>query len=479
MKGFILGLLVLLLLAVPAAMQAQYSISTNADGVSCTITGYSGPGGAVNIPSAINDLSVNNIGSNAFISQTSLTSVTIPGNVTNIASKAFYFCDSLTNVIIPGSVTSIGTGAFRVCNNLIGVWFTGNAPSLSSNVFVGDTDATVYYFQYTTGWSSTFGGLPTALFLYSFTTENGTITITGYSGPSGAVTIPSSIGGLPVTSIGGYAFDEDDGNTSPTIIIIPDTVSILQNAAFQQAYVLATISIGSGVTNIGSQDVFLVCFALTNITVDALNPNYCSVNGVLFNKEKTVLLQYPIGASGENYTIPTSVTGIGESSFDYAGDTLYGGGNLRRVVVPSGVTNIADGSMGYGGAFGYSGVSAVFFTGNAPTVDSTAFVGDSVTCYYLPGTTGWSNFAAAANVQVALWNPLIQSGGSGFGVISNQFRFNITGTTNIPIVIEVCTNLADPGWTPLQAATLTNGSFYFSDPQWTNFPVRFYGIGFF
>jgi hypothetical protein len=314
---------------------------------------------------------------------------------------------------------------------------------------------------------------------YAFTTNaDSTLTITGYTGASGAVTIPEYINGRLVTSIGGYAFDEDDGDTSPTSITIPDNVTSLQSAAFQQAYTLASVSIGSGVTNIGSEYVFLVCFALTNITVDALNPNYCSVNGVLFNKEKTVLLQYPIGADAEDYTIPASVTCIGEQGFDYAGDAVYGGGNLRRVVVPSGVTNIADGSMGYGGAFGYSGVSAVFFSGKAPAVDSTAFVGDSVTCYYLPGMTGWSNFAAAANVQVALWNPLIQSGGPGFGVNSNQFGFAITGTSNIPIAIEACTDLADPVWTPLQTGALTNGSFYFSDPQWTNCPARFYGIGF-
>jgi hypothetical protein len=78
-----------------------------------------------------------------------------------------------------------------------------------------------------------------------------------------------------------------------------------------------------------------------------------------------------------------------------------------------------------------------------------------------------------------LWNPLIQATGASFGVQSNQFGFTITnGTTNnLPIVVEACTNLASPVWTPLQTLTLTN-SFHFSDPHWTNYPARYYGLGF-
>jgi hypothetical protein len=58
--------------------------------------------------------------------------------------------------------------------------------------------------------------------------------------------------------------------------------------------------------------------------------------------------------------------------------------------------------------------------------------------------------------------------------LTNGFGFNLTGTTNIPIVVEACTNLANSAWSPLQTCTLTNGSLYFSDPQWTNYPARFY-----
>jgi len=57
---------------------------------------------------------------------------------------------------------------------------------------------------------------------------------------------------------------------------------------------------------------------------------------------------------------------------------------------------------------------------------------------------------------------------------TNQFGFNVTGTANITIVLEACTNLASPVWVPLLNGMLTNGSFYFSDPDWANYSGRFY-----
>ncbi len=63
-----------------------------------------------------------------------------------------------------------------------------------------------------------------------------------------------------------------------------------------------------------------------------------------------------------------------------------------------------------------------------------------------------------------------------FGVRTNQFGFNITGTSGLAVVVEACTNLANPMWFPLQTNTLTGDSFYFSDPEWTNYPARLYRL---
>jgi hypothetical protein len=101
------------------------------------------------------------------------------------------------------------------------------------------------------------------------------------------------------------------------------------------------------------------------------------------------------------------------------------------------------------------------------------FAGDiNATVYYLPGTTNWGTTLGGRPTK--LWNPQAQTSDASFGVQTNQFGFNITGTTNIPIVIEACADLASPAWVPLQSCTLTNGSVYFSDPAWTNYPGRFY-----
>jgi hypothetical protein len=70
----------------------------------------------------------------------------------------------------------------------------------------------------------------------------------------------------------------------------------------------------------------------------------------------------------------------------------------------------------------------------------------------------------------------MQTSDGRFGVQNNQFGFTITGTANIPIVVEGCTNLANARWTALQGCTLTNGSIYFSDAQWTNYAARFYRL---
>jgi hypothetical protein len=95
----------------------------------------------------------------------------------------------------------------------------------------------------------------------------------------------------------------------------------------------------------------------------------------------------------------------------------------------------------------------------------------------MPGTTNWSN--PWQGLPAVLWNPQAQTGDSDFGVRTNQFGFNITGSSNLVIVVEACTNLVNSVWTPLSTNTLntvvgTNGTSYFSDSNWTNSTARFY-----
>jgi len=125
-------------------------------------------------------------------------------------------------------------------------------------------------------------------------------------------------------------------------------------------------------------------------------------------------------------------------------------------------------------------LTGVYFLGNAPapTNDLSVFEYDNnPTAYYLAGTTGWgTNFDG---LPTALWflpNPIILNNGTSFGVQTKGFGFTICWATNISVVVEACTNMSNPVWQPVSTNTLTGGSSYFSDPQWTNYPGRFYRL---
>jgi hypothetical protein len=120
----------------------------------------------------------------------------------------------------------------------------------------------------------------------------------------------------------------------------------------------------------------------------------------------------------------------------------------------------------------------VYFQGNAPDVVSgfyDAFSGDDyLTFYYLAGTTGWGPFFD--NRPAVLWNPQMQSNGASFGVQTNGFGFTVTGTSGLVVAVDACTDLANPTWYPLQTNTLSGGSACIVDPEWTNYPARFYRL---
>jgi hypothetical protein len=146
MKGTILGLLVLLLLATPAAVQGQFSYSTNADN-DITISGYFGGGGAVTIPTNINGLTVTSIAQGPFVGVVPFeffgpASVTIPESVTNIGDDAFEHSVNLTNVMISGSVTYIGNLAFGTCSDLSSVTIADGVTSIGSEAFFDCTGLT-------------------------------------------------------------------------------------------------------------------------------------------------------------------------------------------------------------------------------------------------------------------------------------------------------------------------------------------------
>jgi hypothetical protein len=151
--------------------------------------------------------------------------------------------------------------AFDGCTNVTGFYFQYNAPLLYyTSVFSNDINATVYYEPWRTGWDSTFGGLPTAQWLnpngFTFTTNNGAITITGYTASGyDDLIIPDTTNGLPVTSIGEQAFYRCEGLTS---ITIPNTVTSIGSAAFYSCTRLTSVyCLGNSPVPTDDSSVFL------------------------------------------------------------------------------------------------------------------------------------------------------------------------------------------------------------------------------
>ena len=94
-----------------------------------------------------------------------------------------------------------------------------------------------------------------------------------------------------------------------------DTVTSIGDRAFEDCYEIMTISIPASVKTIGT-GAFRGCGGLSFISVDALNPAFCSAEGVLYSKDKSVLICYPQSRSGSKYILPTSVKTISAYAFE-------------------------------------------------------------------------------------------------------------------------------------------------------------------
>ena len=270
------------------------------------ITDYTGDATEVVIPAEIQGKPVTVIGSTAFLDAFYLESITIPDSVTRIDYHAFWGCHSLTGIVIPDSVTYIGDYAFCYCASLTDIVIPDSVTS------IGDSAFSCCY-------SLTSIVIPDSITSISDSAFQNCESLT-------SIVIPDS-----VTSIGRSAFNECASLTS---IVIPDSVTSIGNGAFRECASLTTIVIPDSVTSIGER-AFYNCSNLTGIHVDENNPNYSSDDrGVLFDKEKTRLIQAP-GAITDSYAIPDSVTSIGDEAFCFCE-------SLTGIVIPDSVASIGE-----------------------------------------------------------------------------------------------------------------------------------------
>ena len=384
-----------------------YSYTVNADNVSVTITGYSGPGGAVSLPATLHGLTVTGIGIGAFAAGESVTSVTIPATVSNIGDQAFLNCHSLTNVYFEGGVPSLG----------------------GSIVFLGDA-ATVYYLPgpnspLTGSWGAVLGGCATAWWLpFTYTTnqDHTTLTITGYSGPGGAVVIPSSINGHPVTGIADWTFNTVSNVYSATL---PNSITNMGSQTFRNCSSLVEIYFqgNAPVVTVASGNTFpnssiATVYYLPETTGWGPTFNDCpTALWVPFtytvNPNNTVAITGYTGLGG-TVTIPGTINGLPVTSL--GGNAFYKCSVLSAVVIPDSVTNLETGAFQK-----CDGLTGVYLQGNAPGLGGpNVFSGDSsATVYCLSGNTNGLTTVPGTfgGLPTALWLTVI--GGIDGGVYTN------------------------------------------------------------
>jgi hypothetical protein len=361
-----------------------------------------------------------------------------------LVEDGFADCTGLTGVTIPRSVLGLARYPFRGCNNLTTI----------------EVDAL----------NSTFGSADGVLF-----NKNLDRLIKYPEGRSGAYGIPDI-----VTSISSFAFAD---SASLTRAIIPNSVTNIGGAAFAGCTSLTGVMIPDSVTGIGSS-VFAGCSNLNTIEVDANNPAYSSLEGALFDKNQTALIRYPEGKGGI-YTVPGGVTSIERYAFSGCSiltrvtipesvssvnhHAFFGCTSVTNITIPGSVTNI-----GYSAFLGCANLAGIYFQGDAPQLESRGSFNVDAIAYYLPGTKGWGG--EWGGCPTALWDPQVETNDGSFGVSPNGFGFTITASNDITIVVEVCTSLINPTWLAVGTKSLVGGTFYFSDPEWANWPHRFYRV---
>ena len=437
---------------------------------------YTGTNVAETIPSIIASRSVIGIARYAFSASANLASVTIPDTVTYLEDYVFHECANLTDVTIGKGLASIGFRVFDYCTNLTTITVdAGNSTnsSLAGVLFSSNQTTLVQYPLGKTGAYTIPDGvtsigreaffyctLLTGITLPNSVTSIGNQSFWGCTGLAG-VTIPNS-----VISIGEDAFW---GCTSLASATIGSSVASIGNSAFYECTGLTGITIPASVTNIGD-GAFIRCTNLAAITVNAGNSAYGSSEGVLFNKGQTTLIQCPGGKT--SYTIPASVTSIGNGAFGWCNSlnnvtipnsvtsiedngflyctslgsvtipnsvtnigheafenctsltaitlpvsitsikywTFISCTSLANITIPAGVTNIGDSAFA-----SCTSLAGVYFRGNAPGGSTNVFYNDdNATVYYVNGTTGWEQTFGGR--PTALWNappaPTIKANGA-------------------------------------------------------------------
>ena len=486
----------------------------------------------VNIPA-----SVQVIGSEAFLN-TGIRHVDIGEAVTDIGTWAFQNTRALTSVSFGESLATIGTGAFAG-SSITNAPLTGAIGSIGNEAFSGATGLVhvaigasvsnigARAFQRTTTLES-FQVHPDNL---HYKEEDGFLLSKDGSfllqAPLGSGAISNTIPGT-VQTIANSAF-----MSHPTLeaVSIPGNVKVISDWAFPMAPALRQLELAEGIEEIGSyafawtgvQEVnvpasvvlialqaFYRTFACSNINVNAANPMYSSPGGVLFNKDQTVLIQYPPGRAGD-YAIPDNTTSIGNRAFAGANyltgvsipgtvteieeNAFHDCKNLTAVVISNGVNQV--GRRAFLGcsnltsitmpasvtslvsqAFeGCTSLQSVFFQGDAPTLAGSTFFAQTpnVTVYRRAETTGWPDAGETwAGAPTAVGLPPLAARTMRADAAGISFDLGWANTADF--VVEAATDLMAPVWVELQRNSGVVKSNRFVDGQAGVYSQRVYRV---
>jgi len=272
--------------------------------------------------------SITSIGTNAFINCENITSITIPSLVTNIGEGAFASCSGLQYISMPSTISTIDKGAFGFCTNLTSINLPSLVTTISTGLFQGCTKLSNYIIPSTI----------TSIGDFAFASCSGLKTIS----------IPET-----VTKIGYSAFSDCSSLQS---IAIPSYVTKLDSYLFKNCSTLTSIVVPPSVNSIG-EEVFFGCKAAISlpattidwhysafrgtsgpISVNANSTIFSSVNGVLFQKIKGILIRFPSSKTG-SYIIPSNVYSLNSYAFEDCS-------GLTSLTIPSSVSEIDSYSSG-------------------------------------------------------------------------------------------------------------------------------------
>ena len=324
--------------------------------------GNGGQLGYGNITSVIIPDSVTRINSYAFRGFKNLTEINIPDSVISIGDLVFAGCTNLTVINIGKSLNSIGNGAFSGCTNLtaINVDIANTSYSSQDGVFYNKNKTTlIQYPQGKTG-AFTIPDSVTAIGNSAFAdctkltgvTIPDSVTAIGWDAFSGTPWLTNQPDGLVYVGKVAYIYKGDmPANTNITLL---DGTKRIANEAFKDRKNLTGVTIPDGVTSIGDRvfrntsltsviipssvtsigQLAFDTITLTSIDVDSGNSVYSSEDGVMYNKDKTVLHTYP-ARKGDRYsafTIPDNVTSIDREAFYNC--------VISSITIPASVTSI-------------------------------------------------------------------------------------------------------------------------------------------